>query len=67
MLLTCLEPGVFVLGFLVLQPLPPNLYLLAIGSDSLLDHHGEVPSIVTAPSEANHQIQMLLKYFKAEL
>jgi len=48
-------------------PPHPHLYLLAIGSDSLLDHHGEVPSIVTAPSEANQQIQMLLKYFKAEL
>lgn len=42
------------------------LSFLAFGSDLLLDYLGEVPSTVTASSEPNHQIQMLLKYFKAE-
>ena len=43
---------------------PPSL--LAFGFDLLLDYLGEVPSTGTASSEPNHQIQMLLEYFKAE-
>lgn len=51
------------LGLLVFQS---PLSLLAFGSDLLLGHRGEVPSMVTASSEPKRQRQMLPKYFKAE-